>query len=99
MPFASVGIISTTLPSRHRQQRQAPQEQQSQQNKKKSTEQLTRPQVCWPQALPAVRGWLEPWVLLQRYWHAWSKAPPPLALQHLLDWLEKGNALFLYQPP
>jgi len=58
-----------------------------------------RPQVCWPQALRAVRGWLEPWMLLQRYWRAWSKAPPPLALQHLLDWLGQGNALFPYELP
>lgn len=27
-----------------------------------------RPQVSWPMALRAVRGWLEPWIMLRRYW-------------------------------
>lgn len=30
---------------------------------------------------------------------AWSQAPPPLPLQHLLDWVWQGNRLFLYEPP
>jgi hypothetical protein len=67
--------------------------------KKKSAEAVERPQVCWPEALRAVRGWLEPWILLRRFWRAWSQAPPPLPLQHLLDWLWQGNRLFLYEPP
>jgi hypothetical protein len=24
-----------------------------------------------------VRAWLSPWIALQRWWQAWSKAPPP----------------------
>jgi hypothetical protein len=30
-----------------------------------------------PRALRAVRAWLSPWIVLQRWWAAWSKAPPP----------------------
>lgn len=71
----------------------------AEQEEKKPGKSAVRPQVCWPQALRAVRGWLEPWVLLHRYWGAWSKAPPPPTLQHLLDWLGKGNVLSLYEPP
>ena len=26
-------------------------------------------------ALRAVRGWLEPWIMLRRYWHGWSQLP------------------------
>jgi hypothetical protein len=57
---------------------------------------LDRPLLSWPKALRKVRAWLEPWILLQRYWHAWSTQPPPLALQLLLDALCLGVPLFLY---
>jgi len=50
-----------------------------------------RPLLSWPQALRKVRAWLEPWILLQRYWHAWSTLPPPLPLQQLLDALLWGS--------
>ena len=55
-----------------------------------------RPQMSWPRALRAVRGWLEPWIMLRRYWHGWSQQPPPLPLQLLLTWLEQGQAINLY---
>jgi hypothetical protein len=38
---------------------------------------MRRPAVCWPVALRKVRGWLEPWLMLARYWRAWSSLPPP----------------------
>jgi hypothetical protein len=50
-----------------------------------------RPLLSWPRALRKVRAWLEPWILLQRYWHAWSTLPPPLPLQQLLDALLWGS--------
>jgi hypothetical protein len=50
----------------------------------------------WPMALRAVRGWLEPWIMLTRYWKAWSPMPPPPAVRQLLHWLESGHAIDLY---
>jgi hypothetical protein len=38
-----------------------------------------RPAPSWPRALRAVRAWLSPWIALQRWWPAWSTAPPPPA--------------------
>jgi SRSO17 transposase len=64
--------------------------------KKISKEHGSRPQVSWPVALRAVRGWLEPWIMLRRYWNGWSPLPPPPALQFLLCWLERGYAISLY---
>ena len=29
----------------------------------------------WPRALRAVRAWLTPWLLLQRWWQAWTHEP------------------------
>ena len=55
-----------------------------------------RPRVSWPMALRAVRAWLEPWIMLRRYWQGWSPLPPPPALQFLLEWLEQGHTLALY---
>ena len=43
------------------------------------------PAPSWPHALRAVRSWLTPAITLTRWWQAWSKAPPPAELQHLLD--------------
>ena len=63
--------------------------------KKKEAEVPIRPQVSWPKALRAVRAWLEPWVLLQRFWQAWSTHPPAPQLQTLVDCLGRGQALFL----
>lgn len=57
-----------------------------------------RPAVCWPAALRKVRGWLEPWLMLGRYWRAWSRQPPPPELQALLAWVQRGFPLYLYEP-
>jgi len=67
-----------------------------QRGKKLSKETGSRPSLCWPVALRAVRGWLEPWIMLRRFWRAWSEQPPPPLLQHLLDQLGRGQGLFLY---
>jgi hypothetical protein len=55
-----------------------------------------RPRVSWPVAVRAVRGWLEPWMLLRRWWEAWSDLPPPPALRELLGWLWAGYPLDCY---
>jgi hypothetical protein len=61
-------------------------------------DQLTdRPQVSWPAPLRAVRGWLEPWMMLRRYWSGWSSQPPPPPLQLLLSCLERGQTISLYR--
>src|SRR5512134_363029 len=57
-----------------------------------------RPGVCWPAALRKVRAWLEPWLMLGRYWRAWSLSPPPPELQALLTWVQRGFPLYLYEP-
>jgi len=49
----------------------------------------------WPEALRAVRGWLEPWVMLWRYWRAFSNKPPPPELRALLDRVFSGRGLYL----
>jgi hypothetical protein len=54
------------------------------------------PAPSWPQALPAIRAWLTPWIALQRWWQAWSKAPPPPQLQALINSLAAGHGLHLY---
>jgi hypothetical protein len=58
-----------------------------------------RPLLCWPVALRAVRAWLEPWIMLWRYWRAWSTAPPPASLARLLERLWQGHGLYLYVRP
>jgi hypothetical protein len=58
--------------------------------------QPVRPCVSWPVALRAVRGWLEPWLLLTRWWQAWSDLPPPPAVRQLLDRLWDGHPLDCY---
>ncbi|WP_254649225.1 hypothetical protein [Streptomyces sp. GbtcB7] len=72
----------------HRQDRQRGGEPGSQQ---------PRP-ACWPQAIRAVRGWLTPWAMLQRYWRAWTTKPPPPALQELINTVGTGRPLNLYIP-
>jgi hypothetical protein len=56
------------------------------------------PAPSWPRALRAVRAWLSPWITLQRWWLAWSKAPPPPQLQALMDSVAAGCGLHLYIP-
>jgi DDE superfamily endonuclease len=60
---------------------------------------LIPPAPSWPRALRAVRSWLTPATALMRWWQAWSKAPLPAELQHLLDSASAGHGLFLYLPP
>lgn len=52
--------------------------------------------LTWPEALRQVRSWLEPAIMLKRYWCAYSLAPPPFALQELLGWLRQGNGINVY---
>jgi hypothetical protein len=52
--------------------------------------------VSWPEALRAVRGWFEPWVMLMRYWRAFSDMPPPKELRVLLDRVFSGRGHYLY---
>jgi hypothetical protein len=47
----------------------------------------------WPVDLREVKRWLDPWVMLWRFWRAWSNAPPPPALQALLDAVGSGQPL------
>ena len=54
------------------------------------------PAPSWPRALRAVRAWLSPWIALQRWWTAWSKAPPPPQLQALINSVAAGCGLHLY---
>ena len=55
-----------------------------------------RPRVSWPQALRAVRRWLEPYVMLRRYWGTFSGMPPPPELKALLERVFSGRGLYLY---
>ena len=42
--------------------------------------------VCsWPQALRKVSAWLQPYVMLLRYWRAYTDLHPPEDLEALLD--------------
>jgi hypothetical protein len=54
------------------------------------------PPPSWPQTIRAVRAWLTPWIALQRWWTAWSKAPPPPQLQALINSVGAGRGLHLY---
>ena len=49
--------------------------------------------MSWPEVLRRVRAWLEPYLMLQRYWRGWSENAPPASLQALLDWLGIGRPL------
>ncbi len=55
-----------------------------------------RPRVSWPETLRAVRGWLEPYIMLWRYWRAFSGMPPPKELRALLERVFSGRGLYLY---
>jgi hypothetical protein len=50
----------------------------------------------WPESLLAVRGWLEPWVMLWRYWRAFCDLSPPPELRALLEQVFSGRELYLY---
>ena len=49
-------------------------------------------------AIRAVCDWLAPRIALQRWWQAWSKAPPPPPLQALINSVAAGCGLHLYVP-
>jgi hypothetical protein len=57
---------------------------------------LPPPAPSWPRALRAIRAWLSPSIALQRWWQAWSKAPPQL--QALINSVAAGQGLHLYIP-
>jgi hypothetical protein len=50
----------------------------------------------WPRALRQVQRWLDPWRVVPRCWQAWAHAPPPPALQALLDAVTSGQPRYLY---
>src|SRR5215208_127080 len=66
--------------------------------KEGESEKERRPPLSWPLALRQVQSWLNPWVMLWRFWRAWSKAPPPPQLQALLDAEGGGHSLNVYVP-
>lgn len=57
---------------------------------------MSSPYLTWPMTLRSVRAWLEPAIMLRRYWFAWSTRPPPPQLQALLDSVWQGNGIYLY---
>jgi hypothetical protein len=59
---------------------------------------LPPPAPTWPRALRAILAWLTPWIALQRWWQARSKAPPPPQLQALITSVAAGRGLRLYLP-
>jgi hypothetical protein len=63
---------------------------------KRSAGQPKPPHLSWPLALRKVRAWLEPYVMLIRYWRAFSDLPPPPELRALLEWVFSGRGLYLY---
>ncbi len=63
---------------------------------KRSGERPEPPCLSWPLALRRVRAWLEPYVMLMRYWRAYSDLPPPAELKALLEWVFSGKGLYLY---
>ena len=56
----------------------------------------TEPPLSWPRALRKMRSWLQPYVMLLRYWRAYTELPPPKELQALLGRLFAAEGLYLY---
>ena len=52
--------------------------------------------LCWPEALRKVRTWLEPYVMLMRYWKAYSEKPPPKELRRQFEWVFLCKGLYRY---
>jgi hypothetical protein len=52
--------------------------------------------ALWPEALRSARGWLEPWIMLWRYWRAFTDLPPPKGLRVLLERVFAGEGTYLY---
>jgi hypothetical protein len=63
---------------------------------KRSVTRPKPPSLSWPLALRRVRAWLEPYVMLMRYWRAFSDLPPPPEPKALLEWVFSGQGLYLY---
>jgi hypothetical protein len=42
------------------------------------------------------KGWSEPWIMLRRYWKAFSGMPPPPQLRALLESAFSGRGLYHY---
>jgi hypothetical protein len=55
-----------------------------------------RPRVSWPEILRAVRDWLEPYIMLMRYWRAFSEKPSPPRLKALPGRAFSGRGPYLY---
>jgi hypothetical protein len=66
--------------------------------KEGESEKERRPLLSWPLALRQVQSWLDPWVMLWRFWRAWSDRPPPPQLRALLDAVGGGHSLDVYVP-
>jgi hypothetical protein len=57
-----------------------------------------QPPPSWPaRSGPSAPG-SPPWIALQRWWTAWSNAPPPRQPQDLKTSLQAGSGLHLYIP-
>ncbi len=52
--------------------------------------------MSWSALLRRVRGWLEPFVWMWRYWRAFSRGAPPRQLRDLLEGCRRGGSLYLY---
>lgn len=59
------------------------------------TEDIKKPE-SWCRLLRSVRGWLEPFVWLKRYWKAFSDGALPQALQDVLEQCRRGHSLCLF---
>lgn len=59
------------------------------------TEAIKKP-ASWCRLLRGVRGWLEPFVWIQRYWRAFSDGELPHDLQTLLSRCREGRSLCLF---
>jgi hypothetical protein len=65
-------------------------------DRRENNDEHQHPLSSWPEALKKVRGWLEPYVMLLRYWKAFTDLPPPEELRRLLERLFCGEGLYLY---
>jgi len=57
---------------------------------KRSDAPASPPYSSWPLALRRVRAWLELYVMLMRYWRAFSDLSSPPELEALLEWVFSG---------